>query len=74
MSKRRKHALEFKAKAALEGEETAAELAGRFGVQISMHRKGRFLDNIFTEKLWRTLKYECVNLHPCLKSAVAGQI
>jgi putative transposase len=25
--------------------------------------KGRFLDNIFMERLWRTLKYECVYLH-----------
>ncbi|MGF1605472.1 MAG: integrase core domain-containing protein, partial [Rhodothalassiaceae bacterium] len=24
---------------------------------------GRFLDNIFVERLWRTLKYECVYLH-----------
>lgn len=25
--------------------------------------KERFLDNIFTERLWRALKYECVYLH-----------
>jgi len=25
--------------------------------------KGRFLDNILIERLWRTLKYECVYLH-----------
>ena len=25
--------------------------------------KGRYLDNIFIERLWRTLKYECVYLH-----------
>ena len=25
--------------------------------------KGRFLDNIFIERLWRSLKYECVYLH-----------
>ena len=24
---------------------------------------GRFLDNIFVERLWRSLKYECVYLH-----------
>lgn len=29
----------------------------------SMNEKGRFLDNIFIERLWRTLKYECVYLH-----------
>ncbi|UYQ71131.1 IS3 family transposase [Pelagibacterium flavum] len=35
----------------------------RMGVRISMDGKGRFLDNIFVERLWRTLKYECVYLH-----------
>ena len=30
------------------------------GVQISMDGKGRFLDNIFIERLWRSLKYEDV--------------
>jgi putative transposase len=36
-------------------------------IQISMgprgHPKGRALDNIFTERLWRTVKYEEVYLH-----------
>ena len=32
-------------------------------VRISMDRKGRALDNIFTERLWRTVKYEEVYLH-----------
>jgi putative transposase len=32
------------------------------GVQISMDGKGRALDNIFTERLWRSLKYEEVYL------------
>ena len=32
------------------------------GVQISMDGKGRAIDNIFTERLWRTLKYEDVYL------------
>ena len=31
-------------------------------VQISMDGKGRALDNIFTERLWRTVKYEEVYL------------
>jgi putative transposase len=30
------------------------------GVRISMDGKGRFLDNIFIERLWRSLKYENV--------------
>ena len=33
------------------------------GVRISMDGKGRFLDNIFIERLWRSLKYECVYLN-----------
>lgn len=40
---------------------TSALLAA--GVQISMDGKGRALDNIFTERLWRTIKYEEVYLH-----------
>ncbi len=35
----------------------------RVGTKISMDGKGRFLDNIFVERLWRSLKYECVYLH-----------
>ena len=33
------------------------------GVQISMDGKGRARDNIFTERLWRTIKYEEVYLN-----------
>jgi len=33
------------------------------GVRISMDGRGRFLDNIFIERLWRALKYECISLH-----------
>ena len=32
------------------------------GVQISMDGRGRCLDNIFVERLWRTVKYEEVYL------------
>jgi putative transposase len=35
----------------------------RSAVRISMDGKGRFLDNIFVERLWRSIKYECVYLH-----------
>lgn len=35
----------------------------RASVRISMDGKGRFLDNIFIERLWRSMKYECVYLH-----------
>jgi len=32
-------------------------------VQISMDGRGRWMDNVFIERLWRSLKYECVYLH-----------
>lgn len=31
-------------------------------IRISMDSKGRFMDNIFIERLWKSLKYECVYL------------
>ncbi len=33
------------------------------GIRISMDGRGRFMDNIFIERLWRSLKYEAVYLH-----------
>lgn len=30
------------------------------GIAISMDGKGRWMDNVFIERLWRSLKYECV--------------
>jgi len=33
------------------------------GVKISMDGKGRCIDNVFVERLWRSLKYEDVYLH-----------
>ena len=35
----------------------------RSTIRISMDGKGRFLDNIFVERLWRSMIYECVYLH-----------
>ena len=32
-------------------------------IRISMDGKGSYRDNIFIERLWRTVKYECVYLH-----------
>ena len=32
------------------------------GIQVSMDSKGRYLDNIFVERLWRSIKYEEVYL------------
>ena len=39
------------------------ELVRSAGVTISMDGRGRALDNVFTERLWRSLKYEEVYLH-----------
>jgi putative transposase len=33
------------------------------GIRISMDGKGRCMDNIFVERLWRSLKYEDIYLH-----------
>ena len=44
---------------------TSAEWTGRLadlGVKISMDGKGRWMDNVFIERLWRSVKYEEVYL------------
>jgi putative transposase len=44
---------------------TSEAFTGRLtaaGVAISMDGRGRFLDNIFIERLWRSMKYEEVHL------------
>ena len=33
------------------------------GIRISMDGKGRWMDNVMIERLWRSLKYECIYLH-----------
>lgn len=33
------------------------------GIKISMDGRGRWMDNVFIERLWRSLKYECVYLN-----------
>jgi transposase InsO family protein len=32
-------------------------------IRISMDGRGRWIDNVFIERLWRSLKYECVYLN-----------
>jgi len=39
------------------------EVLTQAGVRISMDGRGRWMDNVFIERLWRSLKYECVYLH-----------
>jgi len=38
------------------------DLLTEAGVKVSMDGKGRWMDNVFIERLWRSLKYECVYL------------
>ena len=33
------------------------------GVKVSMDGRGRYLDNIFIERLWRSLKYELIYIN-----------
>jgi putative transposase len=33
------------------------------GIRVSMDGKGRWIDNVFVERLWRSVKYELVYLH-----------
>jgi putative transposase len=45
---------------------TAEAFTGRLvaaGVQVSMDGRGRCLDNVFVERLWRTVKYEDIYLY-----------
>jgi len=35
----------------------------RNNIQISMDGKGRWADNVFIERFWRSIKYECLYLH-----------
>jgi putative transposase len=41
------------------------ELLKTKGIQISMDGRGRALDNVFIERLWRSVKQEYVYLNPC---------
>ena len=44
---------------------TSAAFTGRLeaaGIAVSMDGRGRWLDNVFVERLWRSLKYEEVHL------------
>ena len=43
------------------------------GVKISMDGKGRYQDNIFVERLWRTVKYEEVHLKAYADAREAGR-
>jgi len=56
---------------------TSAEWTGRLsglGVKISMDGRGRWMDNVFIERLWRSVKYELIYLseHSTLPALRAG--
>ncbi len=56
---------------------TSGEFTGRLqeaGIHISMDGRGRALDNVFVERLWRSVKYEEVYLkdYENVRAAVCG--
>jgi putative transposase len=59
---------------------TAEAFTGRLeaaGVRVSMDGRGRWMDNVFVERLWRTVKYEHLYLHEyatprALQAGLAG--
>jgi putative transposase len=56
------------------GQFTSLEFTQRLkeaGVRISMDGRGRWMDNIMVERLWRTMKYECVYLYAFEKGSEA---
>jgi len=44
------------------------------GIRISMDGRGRWMDNIFIERLWRSLKYESVYLHELTTGSQAREV
>jgi putative transposase len=44
------------------------------GVKISMDGRGRYLDNIFIERLWRSLKQEAMYLYELTDGFVAERV
>ncbi|MFH1823713.1 MAG: integrase core domain-containing protein, partial [Candidatus Firestonebacteria bacterium] len=43
---------------------TSSEFISKLaGILISMDGRGRAMDNIFIERLWRSVKYECIYLN-----------
>ena len=55
---------------------TSADFTGVLianGIRISMDGKGRWVDNVFVERLWKSVKYEHVYLHAYENVAEARQ-
>ena len=56
---------------------TSAAFTGRLeqeDIRISMDGRGRCLDNVFIERLWRSLKYEAVYLHELADGVAARKV
>ena len=56
---------------------TSAAFTGRVlaaGARCSMDGRGRCLDNVFIERLWRSLKYEAVYLHELTDGFAAERV
>lgn len=45
-----------------------------YNIEISMDSRGRVFDNIFIERLWRSVKYEevYINTYETVKDAMRG--
>ena len=43
--------------------EAFTDVLKEYGIQISMDGKGRWIDNVFIERLWRSVKYEEIYLY-----------
>ena len=55
---------------------TSEAFTGRLkeeGIRISMDGKGRWRDNVFVERIWRSIKYEEVYLHAYVSVSEARQ-
>ena len=44
------------------------------GVRVSMDGRGRWMDNVFIEQQWRSLKYEAVYLHELADGFAAREL
>ena len=56
---------------------TSFDFTGTLGdadIRISMDGQGRYMDNIFIERLWRSLKYEAIYLHELTDGFVARRM
>ena len=56
---------------------TSLAFTGRLqeaGIRISMDGRGRCMDNVFIERLWRSLKYEAVYLHEIADGFTARRV